>query len=221
MDYIGFENIVTGLLGPISPLAQQRFAALDALYREWNAKINVISRKDMDGLYEHHVLHSLAIAVYLKEVLPREFAAWQEGEVSVLDVGTGGGFPGIPLAILFPKAQFTLCDSVGKKTIVAGAVSKALDLDNVKIVNARAESLPQKYNYVVSRAVASLTDFYPWVKDLFTDRILYLRGGDIATEIGEMAARFRVKTAGIGVWPVFGALSGEYFDEKWLVDIKK
>lgn len=221
MDYIGFENIVTGLLGPISPLSQQRFAALDALYREWNAKINVISRKDMDGLYEHHVLHSLAIAVYLKEVLPREFAAWQEGEVSVLDVGTGGGFPGIPLAILFPKAQFTLCDSVGKKTIVAGAVSKALDLDNVKIVNARAESLPQKYNYVVSRAVASLTVFYPWVKDLFTDRILYLRGGDIATEIGEMAARFRVKTAGIGVWPVFGALSGEYFDEKWLVDIKK
>lgn len=221
MTYQEFETIATRLLGPIDALARDRFAAMDALYRDWNAKINVISRKDMDGLYEHHVLHSLAIAVYLKETLPQEFEAWQNGGVTVLDVGTGGGFPGIPLAVFFSKAQFTLCDSVGKKTIVAGAVSKALNLDNVQIVNARAESLPQKYDYVVSRAVASLTDFYPWVKDLYTGRILYLRGGDIATEIGELAARFKLKTSGIGVWPVFGALSGEYFDEKWLVDIKK
>lgn len=221
MTYAEFETIATRLLGPMDALAWERFAAMDALYRDWNAKINVISRKDMDGLYEHHVLHSLAIAVYLKEALPQEFEAWQKGGVTVLDVGTGGGFPGIPLAVFFPKAQFTLCDSVGKKTIVAGAVSKALNLDNVQIVNARAESLPQKYDYVVSRAVASLTDFYPWVKDLYTGRILYLRGGDIATEIGELAARFKLKTSGIGVWPVFGALSGEYFDEKWLVDIKK
>lgn len=221
MTYQEFENIVTRLLGSMDSLARERFAAMDTLYRDWNAKINVISRKDMDGLYEHHVLHSLAIAVYLKESLPQEYEVWRNGGVTVLDVGTGGGFPGIPLAVLFPKAKFTLCDSVGKKTIVAGAVSKALDLDNVQVVNARAESLPQKYDYVVSRAVASLTDFYPWVKDLYTGRILYLRGGDIATEIGELAARFKLKTAGIGVWPVFGALSGEYFDEKWLVDIKK
>ncbi len=221
MTYQEFENIVTRLLGPMDSLARERFAAMDTLYRDWNAKINVISRKDMDGLYEHHVLHSLAIAVYLKESLPQEYEAWRNGGVTVLDVGTGGGFPGIPLAVLFPRAKFTLCDSVGKKTIVAGAVSKALDLDNVQVVNARAESLPQKYDYVVSRAVASLTDFYPWVKELYTGRILYLRGGDIATEIGELAARFKLKTAGIGVWPVFGALSGEYFDEKWLVDIKK
>ena len=221
MTYAEFETVATRLLGPMDALVRERFAAMDALYRDWNAKINVISRKDMDGLYEHHVLHSLAIAVYLKEALPQEFEAWQKGGVTVLDVGTGGGFPGIPLAVFFPEAQFTLCDSVGKKTIVAGAVSKALNLDNVQIVNARAESLPQKYDYVVSRAVASLTDFYPWVKDLYTGRILYLRGGDIATEIGELAARFRLKTSGIGVWPVFGALSGEYFDEKWLVDIKK
>ena len=221
MTYAEFETIATRLLGPMDVLARERFAAMDALYRDWNAKINVISRKDMDGLYEHHVLHSLAIAVYLKEALPQEFDAWQKGGVTVLDVGTGGGFPGIPLAVFFPKAQFTLCDSVGKKTIVAGAVSKALNLDNVQIVNARAESLPQKYDYVVSRAVASLTDFYPWVKDLYSGRILYLRGGDIATEIGELAARFKLKTSGIGVWPVFGALSGGYFDEKWLVDIKK
>lgn len=221
MTYLEFENIVTRLLGSMDSLARERFAAMDTLYRDWNAKINVISRKDMDGLYEHHVLHSLAIAVYLKESLPQEYEVWRNGGVTVLDAGTGGGFPGIPLAVLFPKAKFTLCDSVGKKTIVAGAVSKALDLDNVQVVNARAESLPQKYDYVVSRAVASLTDFYPWVKDLYTGRILYLRGGDIATEIGELAARFKLKTAGIGVWPVFGALSGEYFDEKWLVDIKK
>lgn len=221
MTYQEFENTVTGLLGPMDALAKERFVAMDALYRDWNARINVISRKDMDGLYEHHILHSLAIAVYLKTGLPDEFARWADGSASILDVGTGGGFPGIPLAVLFPKAKFTLCDSVGKKTIVAGAVSKALELSNVQVVNARAESLPQKYNYVVSRAVAALTDFYPWVKDRFTGRILYLRGGDIAAEIGELAGRFRLKTAGIGVWPVFGALSGEYFNEKWLVDIKK
>lgn len=221
MDYSAFKKEAEKVLGPMPEDMDSRFAALAGLYRSWNEKINVISRKDIDNLYEHHVLHSLAIAAYLKEVLPAEFEAWLSGSVTVLDVGTGGGFPGIPLAIAFPKTHFVLCDSVGKKTIVAGAVAKALNLDNVEIVNARAESLPQRFDYVVSRAVASLADFYPWVKGRFGRRILYLRGGDIATEIGDMAGRYRLNTSKIGVWPVFGALSGEYFSEKWIVDIEK
>ena len=142
----------------LSESQEQRFLALDALYREWNAQINVISRKDIDGIYDHHVLHSLAIARYLgtQEGLEEQFA-----KADVLDLGTGGGFPGIPLAILYPEACFTLCDSVNKKTIVADAVAKALKLENVQVVNARAESLGRRFDYVVSRAVASLPDFYP------------------------------------------------------------
>ena len=221
MTFPDFDKTAAGLLGPLDSAARERFAAMDALYRDWNAKINVISRKDMDGLYEHHVLHSLAIAVYLKTILPAEYDRLAGGDATVLDVGTGGGFPGIPLAVLFPRAKFTLCDSVGKKTIVAGAVAKALALPEVQVVNARAESLPQKFDYVVSRAVASLADFYPWVRDKFTQRVLYLRGGDVAAEVGDLVARFRLKPSAIGVWPVFGALSGEYFNEKWLIDIRK
>lgn len=221
MNYREFEDTMVALLGPADKTCLQRFAALEDLYSQWNAKINVISRKDMDGLYEHHVLHSLAIAVYLKRMLPDVWDKWNGGGVTVLDVGTGGGFPGIPLAILFPGVRFTLCDSVGKKTIVAGAIAEALALDNVRIVNDRAERLPFTYDYVVSRAVASLKEFYPWVRNLFTDRILYLRGGDVAVEIADLASRFHLKISDISVWPVFGALTGEYFAQKWLVDIRK
>ena len=145
----------------LTPAQEEQFLACDALYRDWNAKINVISRKDIDGLYNHHVLHSLAIARYLL-TQPETLEKFRTADV--LDLGTGGGFPGIPLAILFPEARFTLCDSVGKKTIVANAVSEALGLKNVEVVNARAESLPKPFGFVVSRAVASLPDFYPWVK---------------------------------------------------------
>lgn len=219
MTYQEFELAATALLGPLDALAKERFAAMEALYNDWNARINVISRKDMDGLYSHHVLHSLAIAAYLKTALPEEFESWQRGGVKVLDLGTGGGFPGIPLAVLFPNTHFTLCDSVGKKTIVAGAVAKALELTNTEVVNARAESLPQKFDYVVSRAVASLTDFYPWVKGRYGKRILYLRGGDIAAETAELCGRHKVNSARIATWPLAGVLKDDYFDGKWLVDI--
>lgn len=219
MTYQEFELAATALLGPLDALAKERFAAMEALYNDWNARINVISRKDMDGLYSHHVLHSLAIAAYLKTALPEEFESWQRGGVKVLDLGTGGGFPGIPLAVLFPNTHFTLCDSVGKKTIVAGAVAKALELTNTEVVNARAESLPQKFDYVVSRAVASLTDFYPWVKGRYGKRILYLRGGDIAAETAELCGRHKVNPAHIATWPLAGVLKDDYFDGKWLVDI--
>ena len=200
--------------------AQQlaRFEALDGLYREWNAQINVISRKDIDALYEHHVLHSLAIARYLQTVpgLWEQFAA-----STVLDLGTGGGFPGIPLAILFPSAHFTLCDSVGKKTIVAQAVSSALELANVQVVNARAETLPSSFDFVVSRAVAALPDFFPWVKGKFSQGILYLKGGDVNEEIATVMARHKLPHGSVHTWPVSSWLPDAWYDGKLVVHIER
>ena len=202
----------------LSALQRERFAALDGLYREWNAKINVISRKDIDSVYEHHVLHSLAIARYLltRPGLTEEFA-----RASVLDLGTGGGFPGIPLAILFPRAQFVLCDSVGKKTIVASAVSNALELSNVTVVNARAESLGRRFDFVVSRAVASLPDFYPWVNGCYDSGILYLKGGDVSEEIASVMGRYHLPRGSVRTWPVSSWLQDPYFDGKLVIHIEK
>ena len=202
----------------LTPAQQASFDALDALYREWNAKINVISRKDIDNLYEHHVLHSLAIARYLQTV-PRLYEEFSHSKI--LDLGTGGGFPGIPLAILFPEAQFTLCDSVGKKTIVAQAVASALKLPNVKVVNARAESLPETFDFVVSRAVASLVDFYPWVKGKFNRGILYLKGGDVVEEISEVMSRHKLQRGSVHTWPVSSWLHDSYYDGKLVIHIEK
>ncbi len=202
----------------LTPAQQASFDALDALYREWNAKINVISRKDIDNLYQHHVLHSLAIARYLQTVpgLYEEFS-----QSKILDLGTGGGFPGIPLAILFPEAQFTLCDSVGKKTIVAQAVASALQLSNVKVVNARAESLPETFDFVVSRAVASLVDFYPWVRGKYKRGILYLKGGDVNEEIAYVMGRYMLPRGSVHTWPVSSWLHDSYYDGKLVIHIEK
>ena len=202
----------------LSALQKERLEALDGLYREWNAQINVISRKDIDSLYLHHVLHSLAIARYLQTVpgLYETFA-----QASVLDLGTGGGFPGIPLAILFPSARFVLCDSVGKKTIVAQAVASALQLPNVRIVNARAESLPETFDFVVSRAVAALPDFYPWVRGKFSRGVLYLKGGDVNEEIAAVMARYRLPRGCVHTWPVSSWLHDSYFDGKLVIHIEK
>lgn len=178
----------------LTDIQRERFAALDGLYREWNAKINVISRKDIDFIFDHHVLHSLAIARYLS------IAGISLDGCSVMDLGTGGGFPGIPLAIMYPSTHFTLCDSIGKKTIVAKAVVEALKLENVEVVNARAESLPGSFDYVVSRAVASLTDFYPWVKGKFNSGILYLKGGNVNPEISALMAKYRLARGSIHTW---------------------
>ena len=202
----------------LSESQEQRFLALDALYREWNAQINVISRKDIDGIYDHHVLHSLAIARYLgtQEGLEEQFA-----KADVLDLGTGGGFPGIPLAILYPEARFTLCDSVNKKTIVADAVAKALKLENVQVVNARAESLGLRFDYVVSRAVASLPDFYPWVKGQYNKGILYLKGGDVNEEIAQVMARHKLPRGSVHTWPVSSWLKDPYYEGKLVIHIEK
>ena len=202
----------------LSPSQEQQFLACDALYRDWNAKINVISRKDIDHLYDHHILHSLAIARYLLTV-PEQLEKFCTADI--LDLGTGGGFPGIPLAVLFPEARFVLCDSVGKKTIVAQAVASSLGLKNVQVVNARAESLQPRFEYVVSRAVASLSDFYPWVKGKFSESILYLKGGDVVEEIAEVMARHRIRKGAVHTWPVSSWLHDPYFEGKLVIHLEK
>ncbi|HLV41691.1 MAG TPA: 16S rRNA (guanine(527)-N(7))-methyltransferase RsmG [Brumimicrobium sp.] len=158
-----------------------KFEQLGPLYHEWNEQINVISRKDMDHFYERHVLHSLAIAQIIR---------FTPG-TTILDVGTGGGFPGIPLAILFPECKFHLVDSIGKKIKVVEAVVEALDLKNVRCSHMRAEELKDKYDFIVSRAVTKMPVFISWVrkklnkqhKNALPNGILYLKGGDLTEEM--------------------------------------
>lgn len=219
MDFTTFIQTLRRAFPWITTEMEVRFASLEPLYRDWNAKINVISRKDMDGFYEHHVLHSLAIARYLC-LQPQKLELFRRG--AVLDLGTGGGFPGIPLAILFPEAQFTLCDSVGKKIIVADAVAKELKLDNVTTVNARAENLGKKFDFVVSRAVATLEDLYPWVKGQYRQGILLLKGGDtLAEELAKGQTRHHLPKGSVSIWPVSAWLPGEWFDGKFVVEVTR
>ena len=190
---------------------RDQFAALHDLYTEWNAKINVISRKDMESFYEKHVLHSLGIAkVYT--FLP---------EQRVLDVGTGGGFPGIPLAIFFPETQFHLVDSIGKKIKVVLAVADALGLENVRADHGRAEEFKGPYDFIVSRAVTQMQRFVPWIKgkisqkNLDSERInglLYLKGGDLAEELGTMKAR---------ISSLSNFFTSEFFETKKVVYLPK
>lgn len=173
----------------ITPTQQKQFSDLRALYELWNSQINVISRKDVDNFYERHVLHSLGIAkVY----------AFQPGS-RVLDVGTGGGFPGIPLAILFPETTFVLVDSIGKKIKVVAEVAAALGLTNVQAHHLRAEDVKGSFEFVVSRAVTAMPVFVEWVKnkiikgktnDGFPHGILYLKGGDLTDEFKNVPGKF-------------------------------
>ncbi|UUC47420.1 16S rRNA (guanine(527)-N(7))-methyltransferase RsmG [Flavobacterium cerinum] len=158
-----------------------KFSQLEGLYQDWNAKINVISRKDIDELYEKHVLHSLGIAKVL---------AFKSGS-KIMDVGTGGGFPGIPLAILYPEVDFYLIDVIAKKIRVVNEVATALGLQNVKAEQMRAENVKAEFDFVVSRAVTNMPDFVQWVKDKVRKKqnhelkngILYLKGGDLTEEL--------------------------------------
>lgn len=224
MTFKEFENIILEKFPETTPLQMERFRKMDALYRDWNSKINVVSRKDIDELYRHHVLHSLGIAAYLKTKMPDVYDRLRgEGVYSaalplkILDLGTGGGFPGIPLAVMFPKAEFTLCDSIGKKIIVASEVSKGLELENIKTVNARAESLPETFDYVVSRAVTSLDNFMPWVKGKYTEGILYLKGGDLTEEI----AKAKLRKGSVHTWPISEWTDDPFFETKQVIFIER
>ena len=165
---------------------KKQFAELEVLYKDWNEKINVISRKDTDSLYEKHILHSLGIAKVMA------FA----DNTKVLDIGTGGGFPGIPLAILFPNVQFTLVDSIGKKITVVKGVAESLGLKNVTAHHMRAEQLKEKFHFVVSRAVTQMPVFLTWLRGKFEKEqfnpnhngVLYLKGGDLAEELAGLKA---------------------------------
>jgi 16S rRNA (guanine527-N7)-methyltransferase len=186
----------------------EQFRLLQPLYADWNNKINVVSRKDIDHLYERHVLHSLAIAKIISF----------KKDTSVLDVGTGGGFPGIPLAILFPECHFHLVDSIGKKITVVKAISDALNLSNVSAEQIRAEQLNDKYDFIVSRAVTSFPEFYQWVKQKvkstsvneLKNGILYLKGGDLNEELKDFFTKVKIiKLAGF--------FEEEFFETKKIV----
>ncbi|MGN1212157.1 MAG: 16S rRNA (guanine(527)-N(7))-methyltransferase RsmG [Candidatus Cryptobacteroides sp.] len=220
MEFIDFEKIVKKEFPFVTSDMIEMYRAMEEIYREWNAKINVISRKDIDQIYCHHVLHSLAIASYMEAKGNGILDDFLDG-TEVLDLGTGGGFPGIPLAILFQNSHFTLCDSIGKKITVATEAAKALGLKNVNTVNARAESLGTTFDYIVSRAVTSLDNFLPWVKGKYRKGVLCLKGGDIAEEIGIAMGRFRMKAGTVHTWHIESSYDDSYFDGKYVVHIEK
>ena len=193
----------------LSERQAEQFAQLDALYRDWNAKINVISRKDIDNLYEHHVLHSLAIARFLK---------FTPG-TTVMDIGTGGGFPGIPLAILYPDCRFLLVDSIGKKVKVAAAVAEALGLTNVECIQERAEDEKRQFDFVISRAVMPLPDLVKLVRKNVTHKdqhnalpngLIVLKGGGIDAEVAPFKRLAEVA-------PVTNYFQQEWFKDKYVI----
>lgn len=195
----------------LTPRQQDQFRQLLELYKEWNEKINVVSRKDIDNLYVNHVLHSLGIA---KVITFRKGAR-------ILDVGTGGGFPGIPLAILFPDTHFHLVDSIGKKITVVKAVAEAVGLENVKAEQVRAEALTGEYDFVVSRAVTRLKQLYDWTFKRISKRsehslpngILCLKGGDLVEELAEVGRPIRI-------FPLPDFFEEEYFETKVVVYVE-
>jgi len=184
------STIIFNYFPSLSDKQKEQISQLGVLYKDWNDKINVVSRKDIENIYTNHVLHSLGIAKVM---------SFNPG-AEVLDVGTGGGFPGIPLAILFPETQFHLVDSIGKKITVVNEVSNALGLKNVRAEQIRAEQIKGKYDFVVSRAVTRMKEFYGWVNNKIKDDsthtldngILYLKGGDLDEEMNELKCPYSV-----------------------------
>jgi 16S rRNA (guanine527-N7)-methyltransferase len=205
------QQLLLDYFPDISQAQLEQFEKAEKLYQEWNEKINVISRKDIEFLYERHFIHSLGIAKVI---------SFKKG-TEVLDVGTGGGFPGIPLAILFPRVHFHLIDSIGKKIKVVKAVADGIGLTNVKIEQIRAELVPdENYDFVVSRAVTQMPEFCGWVKDKFKsyhqnalkNGILYLKGGDLAEELKPIRQKYRL-------YNLSNYFEGEWYETKKVVYI--
>jgi 16S rRNA (guanine527-N7)-methyltransferase len=207
-------DIILKYFSDFTPKQLDQFRQLERLYREWNEKINVISRKDIDGLYEKHVLHSLSIAAAF------EFAAGSH----IIDIGTGGGFPGIPLAIFFPEVKFHLVDSIAKKLKVVDAVAEAIGLANVSTQHTRVEEIKgKKFDFVVSRAVAPLNELWRWGKPLLKKErsgenqdpgLICLKGGDLAKEIQESGTRPRV----MEIKEIFNE---DFFTEKYILYVPR
>jgi 16S rRNA (guanine527-N7)-methyltransferase len=201
-------SIITRYFPNLTEIQLQQFVQLQGLYEHWNAQINVISRKDIDLLYERHVLHSLGIA----KVIPFK------PKTTIMDVGCGGGFPGIPLAILFPESNFYLVDSIGKKIKVVNEIAAALGLENVEAEHKRAEEVPHKFEFIISRAVTEFPVFYRWVQNKFTKHqfnalpngILYLKGGDLTEEFKEFKKR-------VVFYELKDYFSEEFFETKKVV----
>ena len=201
-------DLITKYFPHLTEEQRSQFAELDPLYREWNAKINVISRKDIDALYEHHVLHSLGIAQMIR---------FKPG-TKILDFGTGGGFPGVPLAILFPECAFLLVDSIGKKVKVAGAVAESLGLKNVRVLHGRGEEIKEQFDFVVSRAVMQLQELVGFTKQLvhgiqrngMPNGLICLKGGELQAELCPFKRIVEVQE----LYPTF---EEEYFKTKKVV----
>ena len=192
----------------LSAEQREQFARLGEVYAEWNSKINVISRKDMEHIYLHHILHSLAIA---------KVCQFEDG-AHVLDVGCGGGFPSVPLAIMFPNVSFTACDSIGKKIRVVEGVRDGAKIENLRALNCRAESVGEKFDYVVSRAVTEMARFMPWAWPLLRkgergtlpNGVLYLKGGELAEELAATRRRW-------DIYDIRTMFDDEFFETKKVV----
>jgi 16S rRNA (guanine527-N7)-methyltransferase len=201
-------DLIKNYFPDISAEQEKQFSMLFNLYKERNSKINVISRKDIDELYERHVLHSLGIAKVIQ---------FSEG-TSILDVGTGGGFPGIPLAILFPECKFHLVDSIGKKIKVVNEIASALELKNIKATHSRVEQIDEKFDFIVSRAVTQFSEFVNWVKQKIKKEqknnlpngILYLKGGDLSEEL-------KLYTNKVKIYELKNYFQSEFFETKKVV----
>jgi 16S rRNA (guanine527-N7)-methyltransferase len=204
-------HLITNYFPDLSPAQIEQFSKLEDLYKDWNLKINVVSRKDIDELYLRHVLHSLAIA---------KFIQFKPGS-KILDVGTGGGFPGIPLAIMFPEVSFTLVDSIGKKIKVVEEVVEGLGLTNVVAKHQRVEEEKEQFDFVVSRAVAAMPTFMRWIKGRISKKsnhdirngVLYLKGGDLEEELKDYTT--------IEIYDLKDFYTEEFFDTKKLVYLPK
>ena len=203
-------EIVGHYFPELTVLQREQIEKLGPLYKEWNEKINVVSRKDIENLYINHVLHSMGIAKVISF----------KPDSQVLDIGTGGGFPGIPLAILFPETQFHLVDSIGKKITVVKNVAEGLGLKNVRAEQIRGEQIKEKYDFIISRAVTRMKEFYGWVqnkakpKSIHTldNGILYLKGGDLDEELEELKKPY-------ALYPLSDYFKEEFFETKKVVFI--